>query len=197
MRRFAPLAFAAGIAAAVGTFGGEKVAHADPTTWLALGGGVSLDHSTANGSTHFDPAFSATIGVGTSPAHPWVFGGVFRSLTRFNEGADISLAARLTTGGFSRGDWGLGFDLGPGLRLWGSNTFGTYPLEGVLLLGAPWGLQMSIGSDIVNLQGTPTSLGGYAVIEFDFLRLTLMRQGSTEKYWENLLPAGGRMPDCW
>jgi hypothetical protein len=172
-----------------------RPALADPTTWLALGGGLSLDHSTVTKATNFDPAFSATMGVGTSPVHSWVIGGVFRSLSRFNEGGDISLALRVTTGSFSRGDWGFGFDLGPGLRLWGNNAFGTFPLEGVVLLGAPWGFQVSLGADIVNLEGTPSSLGGYAVIEFDLLRFTLNRQGSTDAYWKNPLPLGGRMPE--
>jgi len=170
-------------------------AYADVTTWLGLGGGLSLDHSVSNHSTNFDPAFSASIGVGSSPVKSWVIGGVFRALARFNEGVDMNLSARVTTGGFSRGDWGLGFDLGPGLRLWGVNTFGTYPLQGAVLLGAPWGLELTVGADIVNLAGSPTSLGGYAVIEFDLLRFTLMRQGSTDVYWKNPLPAGGRMPE--
>jgi hypothetical protein len=169
------------------------MARADVTTWLALGGGVSLDHSMVTKETNLSPAFSASMGVGSSPVHSWVVGGVFRSLSRINEGGDISLSLRVTQGSFSRGDWGVGFDLGPGLRLWGNNAYGTYPLEGVVLLGAPWGLQMSIGADIVNLAGTPTSLGGYAVIEFDLLRFTVMRQGSTDRWWKNPLPAGGRM----
>ena len=168
-------------------------ARADVTTWLAFGAGIAVDRSTALNATNVNPAFSASMGVGSDPTHAWVLGGVFRSMSRFNEGTDINLSLRLTTGGFSRGDWGFGFDLGPGLRLWANDAYGTYPLQGAVLLGAPWGLQATIGSDIVNLEGHPTSIGAYAVIEFDILRFTLMRQGSTDTYWKNPLPAGGRM----
>jgi hypothetical protein len=188
--RLAPFAFAV----AVGL--GANRARADVTTWLAFGAGLAVDHATNGNVTNVNPAFSATMGVGSDPTHAWVLGGVFRSMSRFNEGTDISLSLRLTTGGFSRGDWGVGFDLGPALRLWGNDAYGTYPLQGALIFGAPWGLQATLGSDIVNLEGHPTSVGAYAVIEFDLLRFTLMRQGSTDTYWRNPLPAGGRMePD--
>jgi hypothetical protein len=101
----------------------------------------------------------------------------------------------VTTGGYSRGDWGLGFDLGPGLRLWESNADGTFPLQGAVILGAPWGLQLTLGSDIMNLAVHPSSIGGFAVVEFDLMRFTLMRQGSTDAFWKNPLPAGGRMDE--
>jgi hypothetical protein len=186
VRRLLPLAFAAASLTAA------SVAHADVTTWLAFGGGLALDHSTPLNATNLSPAFSASMGVGSDPTRSWVLGGVFRSMSRFNEGTDINLSLRFTTGGFSRGDWGFGIDLGPGLRLWEHNAYGTYPLQGAVLLGAPWGLQVSLGSDIVNLGGSPAALGGYAVLEFDLLRFTLLRQGSTDAFWKLPLPAGGR-----
>jgi hypothetical protein len=190
VRRLVPLAFAVAVAAA------PHAAKADVTTWLALGAGIAVDHATAGNVTNVNPAFSATMGVGSDPSHHWVVGGVFRSMSRFNEGTDISLSLRVTTGSFSRGDWGVGFDLGPALRLWANNDYGTYPLQGAVIFGAPWGLQATLGSDIVNLGGHPASLGAFAVIEFDLLRFTLMRQGSSETYWKNPLPAGGRVePD--
>lgn len=187
MRRLASVGFAV----AIGLAGGS--ARADVTTWLAFGAGLAVDHSTQTNATNWNPGFSASMGVGSDPTHAWVLGGVFRSMSRFNEGTDISLSLRLTTGGFSRGDWGLGFDLGPALRLWGNDSYGKYPLQGNILFGAPWGLQATLGSDIVNLEGHPTSIGAYALIEFDLLRFTVMRQGSTDQYWRNPLPAGGRM----
>ena len=174
----------------------DRSARADVTTWLAFGAGLAGDHSTVTTATNANAAISFTLGVGSDPSHNWVLGGVFRTLSRFNEGTDINLSLRLTTGSFSRGDWGLGFDLGPGLRLWENNAYGTYPLQGAILFGAPWGLQATLGSDIVNLAGHPTAAGGYVAIEFDLLRFTLMRQGSSERYWKNPLPAGGRVaPD--
>lgn len=189
MRRLAPLAFA------IAALGVAASARADVTTWLALGAGAAVDHATSPHATNVNPAFSASMGVGSDPAHALVVGGVFRSMTRFNEGTDINLSLRVTTGSFSRGDWGVGLDLGPGLRLWSNNQFGTYPLQGALLLGAPWGLQATLGCDIVNLEGQPASIGGYALIEFDLLRFTVMRQGSTDAQWKNPLPAGGRMDE--
>lgn len=183
MRRKVPLVLVVAAVLAAPSAG------ADVTSWLALGAGMAVDRAT--GATSTNPAFSASLGVGSDPTHAWVLGGVFRTVTRFSEGTDLNLSARLTTGGFSRGDWGIGLDVGPGLRLWGNDTRGTYPLQGALLLGAPWGLQLSMGADMVNLGGTPASVGGYAVLEFDFLRFTLMRQGSTDTYWRNPLPAGG------
>ena len=185
--RLAPLAFAVAIGL------GAHSARADVTTWLAFGAGIAVDHGTGTKATNVNPAFSATMGVGSDPTNSWVVGGVFRSLSRFNEGTDISLSLRVTSGGFSRGDWGVGFDLGPALRLWANNEYGTYPLQGAVLIGFPWGLQATIASDIVNLEGHPASIGAFAVIEFDLLRFTLMRQGSTDRYWKNVLPVGGRM----
>ena len=48
----------------------------------------------------------------------------------------------------------------------------------------------------MNLAVHPSSIGGFALVEFDLMRFTLMRQGSTDAFWKNPLPAGGRMePD--
>jgi hypothetical protein len=33
------------------------------------------------------------------------------------------------------------------------------------------------------------------MLEFDILRFTLMRQGSTDAWWKNPSPAGGKMPE--
>jgi hypothetical protein len=169
-------------------------ARADVTTWLALGTGAGVDHSTTLQQTNLSAAFSMSMGVGSDPTHPVVVGGVFRSLTRFDQGTDFGFAVRATTGSFARGDWGFGLDLGPGFRFWSNNDFGTYPLQAALLFGAPWGLQATLGTDIANLGGHPASLGGYLLVELDLIRLTVMRQGSSEARWPNPIPAGGRMP---
>ncbi len=178
-------------------------ARADLTSWASAGGGYSVAYS--SGLTSVDPkltvaprydwvgAFSGTFGVGTTPIAPFVVGGVVRSTTRFGLGTDVGIMARVTTGGFSRGDWGLALDLGASMRWWGNGDYGRYPLQGVLLFGAPWGLQIAAGADIVNLGGQPPTRGGFALLEIDLLRLTLMRQGSTDAAWRNPSPAGGRM----
>jgi hypothetical protein len=170
-------------------------ARADLTSWLSLGGGYTLSYDGVTATYQSSGAFSGTIGVGSTPISPVVVGGVFRVTTRFGLGTDVGIMARVTTGGFSRGDWGLGLDLGPSMRWWGSGDYGRYPLQGVLLLGAPWGLQVAVGTDIVNLGGDPPSRGGFALLEFDLLRFTLMRQGSTDSWWRNPSPAGGRMKE--
>ena len=170
-------------------------ARADLTSWLSLGGGYSFSYDGVAGFTPGAGAFSATIGVGSTPISPIVVGGVFRVTTRFGLGTDVGVMARVTTGGFARGDWGLGLDVGPSMRWWGSGDYGRYPLQSVLLLGAPWGLQVAVGVDIVNLGGDPPSRGGFALLEFDLLRFTLMRQGSTDSWWRNPSPAGGSMKE--
>ena len=192
MRRLAASAFAV-VACGALVCSVTRPARADVTTWLAFGAGLAVDHSTANHSTNWSPGFSTSIGVGSDPTHAWVLGGVFRVVSHITEGADLNIAARLTTGGYSRGDWGFGIDLGPGLRLWENNQDGTFPLQGDVILGAPWGLQLTLGSDIMNLAVHPSSIGGFALIEFDLMRFSVMRQGSTDAFWKNPLPAGGRM----
>jgi hypothetical protein len=170
------------------------VASADLTSWLSLGGGYALSYGTLASNLNRGGAFSGTIGVGSTPIAPVIVGGVFRTTTRFGLGTDVGVMARVTTGGFSRGDWGFGADLGPSMRWWRSGDLGRYPLQAVLLGGAPWGLQLAVGVDVVNLGGSPPSRGGFALLEFDFLRFTLMRQGSTDSWWKNPSPAGGRIP---
>ncbi len=170
-------------------------ARADVTSWLSFGGGYSFSYDSLVPTSQYPGAgtFSGTIGIGSTPVSPVVIGGVLRVTTRFGLGTDVGVMARVTTGGFSRGDWGLGLDVGPSMRWWGSGDFGRYPLQAVLLLGAPWGLQVAVGADIVNLGGDPPTRGGFALLEFDLLRFTLMRQGSTDAWWWNPSPAGGRM----
>ncbi len=193
MRRLVVSAFAVAVASSVTLL--ARPARADVTTWLAFGTGLAVDHSTANRSTNWSPGISGSIGLGSDPTHAVVVGGVFRLMSRVNEGADMNLALRVSTGGYSRGDWGFAVDVGPGLRLWESNQDGTFPLQGALVLGAPWGVQLTLGSDIMNLAVHPSSVGGFALVEFDLLRFTVMRQGSTDRFWKNPIPAGGRMED--
>ena len=163
------------------------------TSWFAVGGGAGLANNARAGSTDSAGTFSASIGVGSSPRSSFVVGGVFRSVTYVGFGTDIGLAARFATGGFARGDWGAAFDLGLGYRYWGGGSYGEYPVQPLVTFGAPWGLQLGVGANLGNLAGNPQTVGGFAVLEIDLLRLTLMRQGSTDKAWKNPSPAGGRM----
>jgi hypothetical protein len=159
-------------------------ARAEPTTWLAFGGGFGFAHDGYHLQTEKNGIFSELIGVGTSPAHALILGGVFRTTTYFTLGTDISLSARLATQGYVRGDWGAAFDLGVAGRFWKQQDYGHFPLQGVLTLGAPYGLQLALGTDLWDVTGdTPTARSGFAVIEIDLLRLTSMRSGSTTKHW--------------
>jgi hypothetical protein len=58
----------------------------------------------------------------------------------------------------------------------------------------PAGLQIGLGVTFWNLDITNTpyypALGGFAVLEMDLLRLTLMRKGILESYWPNPSAAG-------
>ena len=44
-----------------------------------------------------------------------------------------------------------------------------------------------------NLDGGTSSQGAVALLEINLLRLTVMRQGATDRWWENPSPAGGRV----
>ncbi len=107
-------------------------------------------------------------------------------------GTDVGVAARRCTGSFARGNWGVALDAGALWRSWGQGTYGNWPLQGVLTLGAPWGFQLAVGATAWSLDGVPSSPGFTAALEIDLLRLTVMRQGSTEHWWPNPNPAGGR-----
>ena len=64
----------------------------------------------------------------------------------------------------------------------------------MVLAGGPWGLQLGIGADFFNIDSGPAARGAVALLEIDLLRLTVMRQGATDRWWENPSPAGGRAP---
>jgi hypothetical protein len=53
-------------------------------------------------------------------------------------------------------------------------------------------LQLGVGGDIWSIGDAPAARGAVAILEIDLLRLTVMRQGATDRWWENPSPAGGR-----
>ena len=172
------------------TFG--EAARGDTTSWLAIGPGYAIERNSFDSTGRRAATLSMSLGVGTSPKAKLVVGGLVRTVTYFSLGTDLGLAARFATGGFARGDWGVAFDAGVVARTWGGGNFGRFPLQPVVTLGAPWGLQLGLGAQLWNLSGAPFATGGFAVVELDLLRLTLMRQGSTDAMWFNASPAGGR-----
>ena len=168
-------------------------AFAEPTTWLSVGGGYGLERNTTLATMDGAGAMSLGIGIGTSSKNALVVGSMFRSTTYFSLGTDISLSLRVATRGFARGDWGLAFDGGVVGRFWKDRDHGRYPLQAVVTAGIPFGFQLGVGAQFWNVTGqAPYATGGFCVIELDLLRLTVMRQGSTERFWPNPAPAGGR-----
>jgi len=169
------------------------VAHADVTSWFALGGGYGFEKNSVTTTNDRATAFTATVGVGSSSLNRFVVGGVWRAVTHFTLGTDISVGPRFATGGFARGDWGLAVDAGVVGRFWKQGDYGRFPLQAVVTGGAPWGLQLGLGAEFANLAGAPSAQGFFAVLEIDLLRLTVDRQGATEKWWKNPSPAGGHI----
>lgn len=167
-------------------------ARADVSSWLSTGTGYGIKHSDLTGKDDGAVAMSFALGVGSDPTASVVVGGVLRSTTYFQLGTDVGIAARAASGGFARGQWGLALDVGPMWRIWGAGNYGRFPLGGMLILGAPWGLQLGVGGELWNISGEPYARGAVAVLEIDLLRLTVMRHGATDRYWENPSPAGGR-----
>lgn len=170
-------------------------ASADVTSWLSAGGGYGLKHNEGTGSYDRAPSASFAIGVGTDPTKRLVIGGVLRSTTYFSLGTDLGISARIATGGFARGQWGLAIDAGPMWRSFGLGEYGRWPVSAMLIGGAPWGVQLAIGGELLRIAGEDAQARGVvALLEIDLLRLTVMRQGATDRYWENPAPAGGRSP---
>lgn len=192
-RRLAPTLLSSALALGVFACGGQ--AHADVSSWLALGGGYALEHDVQNDATSDAGLFSASIGVGTTPRAHWVVGGIFRTSTYVGLGTDLSIGPRFATGGFARGDWGVAVDLGMVGRFWNRGDYGRFPVQGVVTLGGPWGLGLALGAQLGDVGSSKLARGGFVALEVDLLRLTVMRQGSTDAYWLNPSPAGGRGED--
>jgi hypothetical protein len=161
------------------------------SSWLALGGGGAIQVAQGASTPDYASAITYSIGVGTTPHAPFVLGIMYRGATYVTLGTDIGIAVRGATGGFARGDWGLALDLGPAWRSWGNGDYGTWPLQAVLTGGSPWGFQLALGAQTYSIGGGPEAEGFFAAIEIDLLRLTVTRQGPTERWWPNPNPAGG------
>jgi hypothetical protein len=166
-------------------------ARADVTSWLAVGGGATSQLAQGAATRDVAGQFDWSFGFGSSPLAPIVVGMIYRGNTIVGFGTDLGAGVRLATGGFARGSWGVALDAGLAWRAWGSGTYGDSPLQGVLTLGAPWGLQLAVGSQFLSLDGGVPAQGFFASLEIDLLRLTVMRQGSTERWWPNPAPTGG------
>lgn len=147
-------------------------ARADVASWMFVGAGWSRVQDTAVGEGSDYPAVLVDVGLGTSPAAPLVIGGVLHGSGHIGFGSDWGGALRLTTGGYSRGHWGLGLDVGAQYR------FGERPGavgSTRLLLGGPWGLGVSAGAAY-----GPEDVATFTVVlGVDFARLTVHRTSGT------------------
>lgn len=189
------LAFIVSLGAAAAALGAApRAARADVSSWFTGGGGYGVARSESQGEYSRATALSFSIGVGSTPTSSVVVGGLLRTTTYFTLGTDLDLSARVASGGFARGQWGLAFDIGPGWRSWARRSdYGGFPMHAMVVGGAPWGLQLGVGANLLNLDGGTSSQGAIALLEIDLLRLTVMRQGATDRWWENPSPAGGRV----
>jgi hypothetical protein len=166
-------------------------ARADVTSWLGVGGGAAVERNHDTHKSTTVPTMTYSIGVGSSPLASVVVGGLLRGTTLFDRGTDLGLTARVCSGGFARGDWGIALDAGALWRPWLSE-YGEWPLQAVVTGGSPWGFQIALGTNLASVSGGTPAQGVFAAIELDLLRFTVMRQGSSERWWYNPDPAGGR-----
>ncbi|MDP9034532.1 MAG: hypothetical protein M3O50_06970 [Myxococcota bacterium] len=167
-------------------------AHADVSSWLAFGSGVASQRNHDTSARTLSPMLTYSVGVGTPAASEVVVGGLLRGTTRFNLGTDLGIAARIASSGFARGDWGFAIEAGAAFRPWRGGSYGEWPLQAALTGGLPWGFQVALGGELWSVSGATPAQGLYVAVELDLLRLTVMRQGSTERWWRNPLPAGAR-----
>ncbi|MBX3229331.1 MAG: hypothetical protein KIT84_18075 [Labilithrix sp.] len=166
------------------------------SSFLSGGGGYGAQYNDATNRFRQTGAASFGLGVGTDPLRRAVLGGMLRSTTFFGLGTDLGLSIRIATGGFARGDWGLAFDAGAAWRSFGRGEYGRWPITARITGGGPWGLQLAVAGDVLKVAGNDAQARGVvAVLELDLLRLTVMRQGSSEKWWPNPAPAGGRVQE--
>jgi hypothetical protein len=178
------------------TFLAPGEVRADVSSWMAVGGGYTaqlLAAPTGGWSGNWVPAVGYSIGVGSSSSAREVVGGLIRGETFIGLGTDLGAAARFASGSFARGDWGVALDIGAAWRSWQNSVYGEWPIQAVLTAGSPWGLQLALGVEVSNVPGASPSDGIFLTIEVDFLRLTVMRQGSSERWWYNPAPAGGHV----
>ncbi len=164
-------------------------AHAEPTTWLSIGGGIGTENHALTGREGAG-VFTAALGVGTDPNGKYSIGGLLRSTTYFGIGTELALGPRLATSGFTRGDFGFAFDAGLALRPFGRSDYGRVPFHAGVTVGFPWGLQAEVGARLFDVSGQPSSQGLFVAIGIDVLRFSVHRRGRTEKVWPNPSPAG-------
>jgi hypothetical protein len=148
---------------------------ADAASWFSLSGGLSAFSD--GGARQYPGALQLELGMGSSPAHAVVVGGLVKSLSYFGDGTDLAFTLRGASGGFARGGFGFAIDAGAYQRWWGEDSYG---FLGAIVLGGPFGLQLTGLTE----QGTSDVRSYVAMFGIDFLRLTVYRNASGG-YWPN------------
>jgi hypothetical protein len=180
-----------GALALAGATGGEGDARADVSSFLAVGGGATGQLAQGASTPDMASAITYSAGVGTSPLGKLVGAVMYRGATYVTLGTDVGMTLRLATGGFARGEWGFAIDAGALYRTWGGGSYGTWPLQAIATLGSPYGFQLALSSQFWDVSGAPGAEGFAVCLELDLLRLTVTRQGPSERWWPNPNPAGG------
>jgi hypothetical protein len=155
-------------------------AGADVSSWMFVGSGPSVIDE-AEKSAVSQAALQVETGLGTPPAHDVIAGGMLRMHTHFTQGSDLGLLLRTASHGFVNGSWGGAVDLGGYQRWWGGTSSG---LMGSLVLGAPWGITLSVGAGVGNDEARTYT----ASLGVDLARLTVYRR-SGMNWWNNPFPA--------
>lgn len=158
----------------------SEQARADVSSWAYVGSGVGAFEQRGL-ELELDPSLAIETGIGTSPSRRVVLGGMFKLQTLFGDGTDLGLALRVATQSFVLGDFGLALDAGPYRRLWGEGSTGG---QASLVLGAPWGITLSVGGGI----GSNEARHFGATLGLDFARLTVYRLAG-ESWFPNPHPA--------
>jgi hypothetical protein len=170
------------VAGSVGAFvlGVSAEAAADVSSWMFVGTGPSVIDE-PDTETKSQAALQLETGLGSSPAAPVIGGGLFRLHTHFSEGTDLGLLLRTASHGFVNGGWGGAIDLGGYQRWWGGTSSG---VQGSLVLGAPWGITLSVGAGVGNDEARTYT----ASLGVDLARLTVYRR-TGDSWWPNPFPA--------
>jgi hypothetical protein len=136
------------------------------------GGGTQLQMDGVERQTQ--GAVQIDAGFGSNPNRALVVGGLLRALAHFGAGPDWAVLLRSTSGGFSRGDWGVALDLGGYQRWWGPESTG---FTGTLWGGGPWGLQLGATASLGSEQARTFGL----TLGIDWARATAHRQSGMEE----------------
>lgn len=155
-------------------------ARAEVSSWVYVGGGATSVKQ-QDLELKMDPTLAIETGIGSTPKHPLIVGGMFKLQALFGDGADLGVSLRVATRSFVTGNFGLALDAGPYQRFWGEGSSGG---QASLVLGAPWGITLSVGGGI----GTNDARSFGATLGLDFARLTVYRLAG-ENWFPNPHPA--------